>query len=529
VTGGNGKSKGPVRCAIYTRKSTSEGLDSDFNTLDAQREAAEHYVRSQAAEGWVVLPEHYDDGGFTGGNIERPALTRLLDGIERGEVDVVVVYKVDRLSRSLLDFARLMERFDRQQVGFVSITQHFDTSTSMGRLILNVLLSFAQFERELISERTRDKIAAARRRGKWTGGPVVLGYQVSADGRGLEIVPGEAEVVRAAFELYEKTLSIGATAKRLNLRGYCQKKRTRKDGTTKGGRPFDKDVVHRLLRNPIYAGKVRVGEQLFAGEHDAIVPLVQFERLNALLASRSTGRGKRKGRPEYLLTGVLRCLPCDAAMSTSVAAGRGGKRYRYYRCRKELHQGSHCSTGLLVADEIESAVIAQLKELARTGDLKRQVLVELARGEASGDGLRAQRERLQGRVAELNAEAKRLLGAFSETHAGGKLLAQRLGEIESDLAVVQHALGETDRHLRLVADAQHDSQQMVLLLHDFDALWDVLVVEERRELLHALIAEVGVDPQDGVLRIKTRDRGHDLPAAEPPGPDEPFATEIANP
>src|SRR5690606_35385903 len=182
-------------------------------------------------------------------------------------------------------------------------------------------------------------------------------------------------------------------------------------------------------------------------------------------------------------------------------------------------------TGLLVADEIESAVIAQLKELARQGDLKRQVLVELARGEASGDELRAQRERLQGRIAELNAEAKRLLGAFSETDAGGKLLAQRLGEIESDLVLVQHALGEADRHLRLVADAQHDSQQVALLLDDFDALWDVLVVEERRELFHALIAEVGVDPQDAVLRIKTHDRGRDLPVGEPRAPDEPAAME----
>ncbi len=201
-----------VRCAIYTRKSTTEGLDSDFNTLDAQREAAEHFIKSQAAQGWRALPTRYDAGGFTGGNLERPALTRLMDDIERGEIDTVVVYKVDRLSRSLLDFSRLVERFEKRHVAFVSITQHFDTSTSMGRLVLHILLSFAQFERELISERTRDKIAAAKRRGKWTGGPLVLGYRVDRLRRALEVVPEEAAVVKLVFELYARTLSMAPTA-----------------------------------------------------------------------------------------------------------------------------------------------------------------------------------------------------------------------------------------------------------------------------------------------------------------------------
>jgi len=210
-----------------------------------------------------VLPARYDDGGFTGGNMERPALTRLIDDVERGEVDIVVVYKVDRLSRSLLDFARLIERFEQRGVGLVAVTQHLDTSTSMGRLTLNILLSFAQFEREIISERTRDKIAAARRRGKWAGGPLILGYRVDRERRALEIIPEEAEVVRLAFELYLRTRSIGLTAKRLNARGFKQKKHVSKTGREVGGRPWDKNTVHRLLRNPLYVGKVRQGAELF--------------------------------------------------------------------------------------------------------------------------------------------------------------------------------------------------------------------------------------------------------------------------
>ncbi len=265
----HGKPPKVVRCAIYTRKSTTEGLDSDFNTLDAQRESAEHYIKSQAAQGWTVVPARYDDGGFTGGNMERPALTRLIDDLERGDVDIVVVYKVDRLSRSLLDFARLIERFEKRGVGLVAVTQHLDTSTSMGRLTLNILLIFAQFEREIISERTRDKIAAARRRGKWTGGPLILGYRVDRERRALEIIPEEAEVVRLAFELYLRTRSIGLTAKRLNARGFKQKKHVSKAGREVGGRPWDKNTVHRLLRNPLYVGKVRQGRRRSRARHAA--------------------------------------------------------------------------------------------------------------------------------------------------------------------------------------------------------------------------------------------------------------------
>ncbi|HEX4613756.1 MAG TPA: recombinase family protein, partial [Urbifossiella sp.] len=246
-----------VRCAIYTRKSTEEGLEQEFNSLDAQREAAEAYVRSQAGDGWAAVPDRYDDGGFTGGNTDRPGLRRLMADIEAGRVDCVVVYKVDRLSRSLLDFAQLMRRFEDRGVSFVSVTQQFNTATSMGRLVLHVLLSFAQFERELVGERTRDKIAATRRKGKWGGGRPVLGFDREPGGRRLVVNEPEADRVRAIFDLYLGQGSLLPVVKELAARGWVTKRWASKAGVETGGRGFTRTSLYQLLTNPLYAGRVR--------------------------------------------------------------------------------------------------------------------------------------------------------------------------------------------------------------------------------------------------------------------------------
>src|SRR5664279_1806722 len=237
-----------LRCAIYTRKLTEEGLDQEFNSLDAQREAAEAFIRSQRREGWVALPEFYDDGGFTGANMDRPALGRLLKDVEAGELDCVVVYKVDRLSRSLLDFTRMLSIFEEHKVSFVAVTQQFNTSTSLGRLTLNILLSFAQFERELIGERTRDKMSAARRKGKWIGGYPLLGYDVDPAGGRLLINKEEAERVRAIFALFEQHGSARLTLAEIERRGWRLKSWTRKTGQFRAGGEF---AFHRLRRSPV--------------------------------------------------------------------------------------------------------------------------------------------------------------------------------------------------------------------------------------------------------------------------------------
>src|SRR5579871_3463670 len=351
-----------IRCAIYTRKSTEEGLDQEFNSLQAQREAAEAYIKSQRHLGWTVVSQHYDDGGFTGANLDRPALKMLLEHIEARRIDCVVVYKVDRLSRSLLDFARLMGVFEQRSVSFVSVTQQFNTTTSLGRLTLNILSSFAQFERELISERTRDKMSAARRKGKWTGGMPVLGYDVDARGGRLVVNQKEAERVREIFELYRQHRSIPTVLEELHRRKWNSKSWTKKDGSPRRGSPFTKNKLMCLLTNAIYAGKVEHKGVLVAGEHDAIVALEVWETVNRELRKSRRGADAVVRTPqEALLKGVLFCGSCQQPMVPTYTS-KGDRRYRYYVCRSAPHQArSACVVKSIAARRIEESVLAQVR------------------------------------------------------------------------------------------------------------------------------------------------------------------------
>src|SRR5215831_12450663 len=267
----------PVRCAIYTRKSTDEGLDQDFNSLDAQREAAEAYIVSQKNEGWTLVPTQYSDGGYTGANIDRPGVRQLLADIEAGQIDCVLVYKVDRLSRSLIDFARMMELFEKRGVTFVSITQHFNTNTPLGRLTLNILMTFAQFEHEVISERTKDKVIAARKKGKWTGGHILLGYDLDATAGKLVVNAQEAERVQEVFRSYLEGIQVTEIVQRFDKRGWRNKQWTTKDGKLYGGGPLRRCHIYKLLGNVLYAGNVRVADELFPGEHEAIIDQQTFD------------------------------------------------------------------------------------------------------------------------------------------------------------------------------------------------------------------------------------------------------------
>ena len=354
-----------VRCAVYTRKSTEEGLEQEFNTLDAQRESAEAFIKSQAHDGWTCLPGHYDDGGFTGGNMDRPALKRLLADIAAGRVDCVVVYKIDRLSRSLLDFAKMMDTFERHHVAFVSTTQQFNSATSMGRLVLNMLLSFAQFERELISERTRDKIAATRRKGKWTGGHPLLGYDVDERCK-LVVNEDEAARVRSIFALYLKREALLPVVQELARRGWFNKRWTTRKGKERGGRPFTKTTLHQLLANVVYCGKVRYKSEVHAGEQAAIVDADTSEKVQAIL-QRNGQPSRTAMRTEFdaLLKGILRCVPCDCAM-TPAHTRRGTRRYQYYTCVGAQQRGWHtCPSKSVPAGEIERFVVAQVRSSAK--------------------------------------------------------------------------------------------------------------------------------------------------------------------
>ena len=353
-----------VRCAIYTRKSTEEGLEQEFNSLMAQREAAEAYIASQRSQGWSSLPELYDDGGFSGGNMDRPALRRLLADIERGRIDCVVVYKVDRLSRSLLDFARIIGVFDTRGVSFVSVTQQFNTSAPLGRLTLNILLSFAQFEREIIGERTRDKIQASRRKGQWTGGFLPLGYDLDPITHRLQVNEAEAERVREIFRLYAATQSLIATVAEINRRGWQTKSWMTKKGRLREGGPFRWPAVRALLTNVLYAGLIRHKKELVTAQQPAIVDRELFTRVGERLEGQQRGPRQQPTMPlDALLTGLLFCSGCGTRMFLTYTKRPYG-RVRYYACGSRHRKREQvCGARSVPADLIEQLVVERVREL----------------------------------------------------------------------------------------------------------------------------------------------------------------------
>jgi len=362
-----------VRCAIYTRKSSEEGLEQEFSSLDAQREAAEAFILSQRQEHWLALPYKYDDGGFGGGDMERPALQRLLDEIEAGRVDSVVVYKVDRLSRSLLDFARLMGVFEQHGVSFVSVTQQFNTSTPVGRLTLHILLSFAQFEREIISERTRDKKAAAKRKGKWTGGYVPLGYDLDARGGKLVLNDCEAEQVRTIFKIFAGKRSLALALEEVQRRGWKTKSWVTEKQRQHAGQEFTESSLRRLLADELYVGEVAYRGQSYRGEHRRIVTAGVWKRVqHLLLASDSERRPPKTNINQHaaLLRGLLHCGRCGKPMSHTSTQIRA-RRYRYYVCRTR-----GCAGQSVAAAAFEASVMEQLE---RTSPRSRGSVVQPGR------------------------------------------------------------------------------------------------------------------------------------------------------
>jgi site-specific DNA recombinase len=501
----NGKptdAKRAVRCAIYTRKSTEEGLQQEFNSLDAQRESGEAYIAAQKHEGWVCLPDRYDDGGFTGGNMDRPAVQRLMKDMEAGKIDCVVVYKVDRLSRSLLDFAKIMEAFEKYHVSFVSVTQQFNTTHSMGRLTLNILLSFAQFEREIISERTRDKIAAARRKGKFAGGRPVLGYDLlsSPSGPKLVVNDDEAARVRAIFELYLKHQALIPTVMELDRRGWTTKVWQTKDGRRVGGCPFDKNLLYHLLTNVVYLGRVRYHEEVHPGEHSAIVDEQIWQRVQAVLGRNGrTGGGVVKNKHGALLKGLLRCASCKCSMGHAYTS-QGTKRYRYYVCLKAQKRGWHnCPTKSVPAGEIERFVVEQIKVIGKDPT----VLAETLR-QARGQGQRS--------LAELEVEERGLQRQLARHNADLRKLAS--GAKAGELAVMQDRIRAAEQRTteireQIVALSREmvDEREVAAALSVFDPVWETLSPREQARIIHLLVERVDYDGKQGTVSVTFRPNG----------------------
>ena len=480
-----------IRCAVYTRKSTDEGLEQEFNSLDAQREAAEAFIASQKQEGWECLSTRYDDGGYTGGNLERPAMRQLLRDIEDGQIDCVVVYKVDRLSRSLLDFSQMMATFEKHDVSFVSVTQQFNTTSSMGRLTLNILLSFAQFEREIISERTRDKMSAARRKGKYVGGAPILGYDIDRGASRLVVNQREAERVRKIFDLYLEHQSLLPTIRELDRREWTTKLWTTKKGKQRGGRKFNKNTLHSLLTNVAYVGKVKYRDEIYEGEHAAIVDSEAFEQVQRLLRMNHRSGGARvRNRFGALLKGMLHCVPCGCRMIPAHTTKQGNKRYRYYVCGNAQKRGwDNCPSKSIPAGEIERFVIEQIRSIGQEPELLSATLDQI-RGQTQAKLEQQATERLeiekdlQQASTDLNELVAKSVDA--EGHRRQADLLDRLRDGEQRLSEICAA---TDR----IRDEIISDAEVAEALRQFDPVWDALSPREQARVLELLIERIDYD------------------------------------
>jgi site-specific DNA recombinase len=429
--------KPKVRCAVYTRKSSEEGLEQEFNSLDAQRAAGEAYIASQSAEGWLLVPDRYDDGGISGATLERPALQRLLADVEVGKIDVVVVYKIDRISRSLMDFAKLIDVFERNDVTFVAVTQQFNTTTSMGRLTLNVLLSFAQFEREVIGERIRDKFAASRAKGLWMGGIPPLGYDIQD--RKLVVSPAEAELVRLIFRRFVDLSSALLLIRELNTKGYRTKSWTTQAGTYREGRPFDKGTLYKILRNRTYLGEAVHKGTSYPGEHEPIIDRATWDRVHEVLASNARRRGNEaRARTPAPLRGLMRCMHCSSAM-TPTHTRRRGRLYRYYVCLGATRRGHDtCPVRSIAASEVEGLVLGQVRRLLASPELVARTITAVQRHSAAEDT-----ELEEGDVIEALGALEPVWDELYPAEQARilRLLIERIGVAPEGISVTLHAAG----------------------------------------------------------------------------------------
>jgi site-specific DNA recombinase len=490
-----------VRVACYCRVSVAERGETQFSSIDAQREALGSYVASQRGLGWQSVDQRYEDEGFSGGNVERPAFQRLLDDARAGMIDVVAVYKFDRLSRRQIDFLRTVEELDQLGVKFVSITQNLDTSTSMGRCMLNVMSAFAQLEREVIAERTRDKMAAARRKGMWTGGRVVLGYDVV--GKRLIVNEPEAEIVRRIFAMYLEIGGLVATVEELRLRGVSNKRWTTKSGKVQGGSLFEKNSLGTTLRNVLYIGCVRAGGDVVEGEHEAIVARHVWDAVQARLAAQVPNNGARPARRSTsLLSGLAKCK-CGSAM-TRTTCKRHGRTYSYLACTKYVKQGkASCPGSRVAAAEIEAFVIEQIRMIGRNPALLDAVIAVDKRERES------ERARLSALLGELRTargrhagERERLVIAIGQGVAPTSVMA-RIEELDALVAEADKRVAAAARDLAAL-DVPSDTEALREALIEFDALWSTFDADERARVLSLVLSEVTVNGMTGEAELKLR-------------------------
>ncbi len=487
------------RCAIYTRKSVSEGLDKDFNTLDAQREAGESYIASQKNEGWTLIEKKYDDGGFTGGNMDRPALKELFDDIRSGLVDIVVVYKVDRLSRSIMDFAKIVELFEAHNVSFVSVTQHFNTKVSMGRLTLNILLSFAQFEREIISERIRDKITASKKRGQWIGGRPFLGYDIMPNGGGLKINQAEAENVRTIFKVYLETRSVIQTLEYLRDQNIKMKCWRNQKGHLSGGKFFTKSGLYYLLRNPAYIGKINYKGEIIDAEFEAIIDEKTFNDVQGQLEYNYKERTSYKVRNTMkgLLAGKLFCGHCSKLMGHRYTRKTDNKTYRYYICQTASEKGwKNCPFPSLPAESIENFVKDEISRISNDEMLSKEVIENFTKE------TREELSKCTIRICEIEKAIVDIRKKLSQAKYSNDI------DLRRDEISHQKALEICREHIQKLENRIKISKsEIIRILKNFDLIWSQLNFKDRFELVDLLIEKVTYYGELGEVVISYRENG----------------------
>ncbi|WP_237384509.1 recombinase family protein [Sulfidibacter corallicola] len=481
----------PVLVAVYTRKSTAKGLNVEDNTLQFQREACEDFIKAKRGIGWEVYPEYYDDGGFTGANTDRPALQRLLADAKVGKFDAIAVYKVDRISRSVGDLVSMVEEFQRLNIDFVSVSQSFDTSNSMGRLILNILASFGQFERETIVERIRDKRDAARRKGKFLGGPPPLGYDIHPEGKRLVVNEEEAATVCEVFQLYLERQSILEVMEELAERGVRTKRRTTITGRITGGVQLSRPYVSGILRNRLYLGQVAYNGEVFEGEHKAIIDEQTFAKAQALLSQKNPRDRRARSRKSYaLLQGLIYCQHSGELMSPTYTK-RNGKKYIYYQCSRYNRKGEcGCKKRRISAAMIEQDVIGELRRIGSDSEFIESLITPAeAKYEAQVFALRENE-------ANLKVERKRLHARLRYCERKPEK-AEEVETIQEGLEDIRQGLDQIRNQLERIGLLPFSASDFRDALARFNPAWDALSFGERRRMVELLIDRIVFDGNEG--------------------------------
>jgi site-specific DNA recombinase len=474
------------RCVIYTRKSTDKGLEEEFNSLDAQRESAENFIKSQKHNGWRLLPVHYDDGGYSGGNTERPALKRLMEDIKAGGIDILVIYKMDRLSRSLLDFMNLAEFFEKHNVSFVSVTQDINTSTSSGRMMLNILMAFGQYEREIIGERILDSVAGKKRRGKYCGGGPVLGYDV--DDKKLVINPKEAKVIREIFKLYAKLGSGREVARIMNEKGARTKSWTSQKGKFHPGAKLTSKALYRILSNPLYIGMVPHKEKTYPGEQDAIIDKPLWDQVQDLLQeNRPLKPGAKRNPIDSPFKGLMVCGYCGGAFGITYTKKKN-RRYMYYICIKDNNRAEHeCPLRRFAAGDIDKIILRQLNYLFKNPAILMK-LFEL---------LREREEEQSKELLERQAELEKAQQVIrDQLQSGGDIITLReeFNKLNQELDGVKSELNS----LKEI----YSTRDLAETCSSIEAVWEELFPVERYKLAHLLINKITLYKDRIVMDIK---------------------------